>query len=461
MLAAALVLLALTPPAAAEPAARPVADAELRRSLAEASWADAEAAMRRAIAEELAAAGAPSPADAPAPTVEALVAHASSEVWQLRRHEFVFARALAEADAPTAAAERDWLRRVDAAQRIGAWARWLAGRVGWAGETVGLTAAAAGAGLGVGWLGGRWASVLGRRRRAGDPYAAPAPAIHGRDDLVDLIVSHLAGPDARPIRLVGERRIGRSTVLAAVGRRLRELESPWVTVEVALGDAPPSLAAERLAHAVRGAARDAGLDVSARAPAEIAADTLGEYLPAALIIDDLWVLVDPAAERARALLWEMALRPGAPLRLVAADDPGGVPDLDYAFDTREVPPLDDISARRVLIEPSRDRLIWTRAAIDAVLARAQGRPMRLRLWGRHLWRRCAGGWRPWVTASDVAAVAADVERDGATLLSRRGPFAARRDALVDALARALDDNTRLDARRRRRLERLGIDEVGP
>ena len=248
-----------------------------------------------------------------------------------------------------------------------------------------------------------------------NPYLAGRPIrdpslFFGREALLaDVMVRLRRG---RPVYLSGERRIGKTSILLAVGRAWRAAggRELYVDLEGSRAKGPGEAVRDALAREAARAGLEASGDVVALATR--LAETGGPLL---LALDEMDAYNEaPAAELAT--LRRAALDADAPLAVVMAgvDLILGDPDEARAWrrlvDEVTVAPLDDAAARALFLDPVAGLVNYDDAVTDEVLRRAQGRPMRVQLFGLHLVDRLGVTGRARATTDDLRGVVASVER---------------------------------------------------
>ncbi|MCB9762584.1 MAG: hypothetical protein H6739_22485 [Alphaproteobacteria bacterium] len=381
---------------------------ELAQQLAEHPWADAERAVRAAVAAEMSLIEAPSPARDWAGAAQALERSRTQGLWQVRWQLRIFDAAIDIGDVNEA---RQALMLAEQADGPFHGRRWQLRAL----QTVTLMrlilpwCVAAITAVGVGTLLDRAAS----RRRRGDgrarvvlnPYVTGRPLrdgklVYGRDHILNTLVRGLR--EGRSYYLTGERRIGKTTLLLQVGELNRIAGGVSVFVDVAgtFGDQALGV----LERSLRTAARAAGVSPDG-SPLRIAA-RLAEKGPLLLLVDEVDGL-NNASPEARAALRELGLGPDAPGCIVAA---GVGFDLHRDEEARrwaqhlkvlDVEPLTDEAGRALLTEPVAGYLGWTPPAVEAVLTAADGRPMIIQLYGLNVVDRVGPLRRTRVLLQDV------------------------------------------------------------
>ncbi len=415
--------------AVAAPRTRAVADPEVREALAEARWADAEAGLRLALAEELAEIDASPPREgwgwAAAQLEQSRQRGLWQADWQVRNYQIArevgdyaaAARALdrARATIPTMKAQGGEGRARAAALDL-------------------LPRGSKGQGLEIlkallPWLlclGG--AAVLGRaadRVRPGrralpvarealhNPYVTGRPLrdvrlVFGREAVIREVTEALQGGSQY---LTGERRIGKTTLLLQIGEIVRGRGG--VSLFMDMAGTSRDDAARVVDRALRSAARARGMDDSGALAG--LAERLAAAGPLLFLVDEVDAL-NGASVEARALLRRLALDEGAPGTMLAA----GVGlrfDLDEEsrrwearLAVREVRPLPGAACRALLVEPVAEQVYWSEPAVALALERSEGRPLRVQLFGLKIIDRLGGLGRRQVAVEDVEAVSEVVDR---------------------------------------------------
>ncbi len=387
---------------------RPLDDPAIAEALAGVGWAEAERVLQRTVVAELDGQEARDGWE----LVEALERSVAEgpRAWRAREERYL--AALAALDAQGASYEWGRLDELGAPGREGRSHRGLLmlwSALAFTPILVGLAGVAA----------GRRFAQRGRRqrrrgaRRLANPYVTGRPLrseelVFGRDALLDELVERVRG--RRSGLLQGERRIGKTTLLLQLQTRLER--GGAVALFVDLAGTSGDEAARAVQRALMSAARRLSLEA---AGARAAAEALAARGDLVLLIDELDAL-QLADEDARAELRELMLVPGAPATALAA---GVAPDFESDEEARRwgellpripVGPLDSEHCRSLLTGPVAGKLSWSEGALVAVLERAEGRPMRVQLYGLHVTDRANLRRRGKVTVSDVSAVDAEVDR---------------------------------------------------
>jgi len=224
-----------------------------------------------------------------------------------------------------------------------------------------------------------------KRTRLLNPFVTGRPLrnfdlVFGRDQLLRQIVEGVTV--GQGFYLSGERRIGKTTTVLQVGDLLRERGFAVAFVDVAgtRGEA----AKEVLHQALRVAARNAGLD-GVGEPLALARSIAakGRFV---LLFDEVDAL-NHASSEIRQTVCDLCFGSFAPGRMVAAGvglllegDP--ISDIFGASLVHiEVQPLPDDACRALLVEPLAGNVAWSEAALNAVVAAGEGRPLRIQLFG--------------------------------------------------------------------------------
>jgi len=313
---------------------------------------------------------------------------------------------------------------------------------------------------------------------------APPPEFGGRDDLIEAADIALdrtkAGLYANDIIILGRRGVGKTVLLnhlhrmarakkirtvkfevpdAQGGHLARELAAPLNVIlrgldrKAALGEAVDLAGAALGNFATMFRLKYEGFSIGAE-PARPKPDqgALERELPdllvkvaraaglggtaLALFIDEIQYLIKPELSALIRACHEAA-QEGAPFMLIGT----GLPQMtalagdakSYAerlFDYPELGPLDAVSARKVLRDPSvRFGVEWADAALDQVIADTQCYPYFLQTWGKFAWD--AAEESP-ITREDVARA-----QDEITLHLDRSFFRTRFDRCTDREKRYL------------------------
>jgi ligand-binding sensor domain-containing protein len=310
----------------------------------------------------------------------------------------------------------------------------------------GMTAAA-----GVSWQARRQARVraaaeAARQREALErhfnPYISGEPVrqvemFFGRDDLLRKILNAL---HHNSIMIHGERRLGKTTILYQLGQALREADDPeyaFIPVSVDLEGTPQERFFYLLMEAIWGVAQGFLTEATptlifhSAAPSEYTDREFGADLRE--LVDLLKIRVAPRQLRVVLLLDEMDVIDGydrlAQLQLrrvfmsPLAENLGAVVagiQISKSWDRVESPwfnlfnefplaPFDDEQAEELLVEPVRGVYEWEPAAIDFVVARAEGRPHRLQQLALEAVNHMLAAGRLRITLEDVQAADAIIE----------------------------------------------------
>lgn len=372
--------------ALAAPKTRPVLDEELAEEIRQADWADAEAQIRAALDAELALLP---PQDDWMAEAEALEFSRTRGDWQLRWQGRAFDQAIDAEDPVAAEAALESIETIEGVPRPAM--RWrvrgLRGRLllpmvaPWA-----LLAAA-------GYGAGRLLDAITRRRprarrtrRVQNPFVTGRPLrdsglVFGREAMLRRLLD-IVEQGGRAY-LTGERRIGKTTLLLQAGASFEAQGGVAVFADIS------------------GSVDQGAVRVVKRA-LKLARQKGGRLL---VLIDEVDVLnhADPAALSRLAELTE-----GHPV-LVA----GVGLDLErcpWSVEVLPVEPLAPEACRSLLTEPVQGLCTWADAAIDDVLARADGRPMVVQLYGLNCVERLGLTGRKHIAAEDVVAVSEAVDR---------------------------------------------------
>jgi len=294
-------------------------------------------------------------------------------------------------------------------------------------------------GAGLYWLGKRQAARRAVQRRF-NPYRAGLPVgpglFTGREDLLKEVTADLAN---HCVLLIGERRIGKTSFLHALERRLTELNDAawrWIPSYVSLEGVPEdqffSTLAVQLVETVR---KDLPTDMRLRCatepapgprPYEIepfvldlkaiihALDAAGEK-PVMLVflideIDALNSYSNPIKLQLRRLFQSGSL--GEQLRTVmcgfnldeSVPDVSGSPPFNYLHVRLTMPPLDESESRSLVVEPVRGYYRYDPAAVERIVTVSAGRPLVIQAFGLRVIERILDEKRRVVTLKDVEAV---------------------------------------------------------
>lgn len=291
---------------------------------------------------------------------------------------------------------------------------------------------------------------------AGRPIRDPA-LFYGREPLLQTLLDRLDA--GRSVFLIGERRIGKTSTLLQLGRSWRERggSEVFLDLEGSLSRGPMRAIHDGLA---REAARR-GLDASGE---------IGDLLvrltersgPLLLLLDEIDVFSEADPLDFQALVEEVMLAPRSAGRVrlaMAGVEPPTLPEALEArwregVDELTVPPLDEADSQRLFLEPGRDVLEVDEDVVMEVLRRAQGRPMRLQLFGLHLVDRLGLQGRRRANAADLRAILPAVEHawsaiSEAGLPERDAPL--ELDAALYELARLRQEVSLLEREVERRM----------
>lgn len=243
---------------------------------------------------------------------------------------------------------------------------------------------------------------------AGRPIRDPA-LFYGRDALLRGLLGRLEA--GASVFLLGERRIGKTSTLLQLGRAWRERggSEVFLDLEGSLGRGPMVALRDGLAREAARRGLGAEGDI-----AELLARLASADQPLLLLLDEVDVFGDADPDELRALV-EQVLSAGATVRLAMAGvEPPTVPEaLQPLWRERvvelTVPPLDATDSRRLFLEPGAEVLDVDEEVVAEVLRRAQGRPMRLQLFGLHLVDRLGLRGQRRATTADLRAILPAVE----------------------------------------------------
>ena len=380
-----IVLLAL---ALAAPRTRPAQDPELAEALQAATWSDAESQVRAGVELELERIG----AEPGYQGAVALERSRSSGDWQLRWQERAFEQAIVAED-PVAA---DAALRVLETHTLRSGLRW---RLRWLrfrllfpmiGPWALLAAVAYGAGRLLDSLTGRRQRPR-RRKRLEYPFVTGRPLrdaglVYGREAMLGrlLEVVHAGGC----AYLTGERRIGKTTLLLQVGEAFERQGGVTVFADIS-------------------GSVDRGAVKVIRRVLRLAREREGRVL---LLIDEVDALNSAEPETlerlARVTEGHAVLLAGVGLDLERCPWP---------VEVLPVEPLSTEACRGLLTEPTAGLCSWEEAALDAVLERADGRPMLVQLYGLNCVERMGMLGRRVIQLADVLAVRESVDRAWQTI----------------------------------------------
>jgi tetratricopeptide (TPR) repeat protein len=267
------------------------------------------------------------------------------------------------------------------------------------------------------------------RRRRFNPYVAGPPVLDpelvvGRDALIDRV---LATVPNNSLLLLGERRIGKTTMLHQLRARLPGLDHPrfcFVPVSVDLQGVPEEAFFATVAEAVGEEIGDATMAAARSADGydsrELMRD-LRRALPAVECADDrtakIVLLLDEIDElngyshRTNQRLRSLFMRSFADQLVAVAAGVGIARDWDHEgspwynfFEEIEVGPVDPVAARRLVIEPLRGAIAIDAEAVDRLLEIADGRPYQLQKLALAALQRVHEMRRTRITVDDVDAV---------------------------------------------------------
>lgn len=272
-------------------------------------------------------------------------------------------------------------------------------------------------------LAGAW--MIGRRRAGPlparvNPYLVGRPVrdpslFVGREPLVAEVLGLLRAGSV--VMLLGERRIGKTSLLLQIGQRWRAAGGTEIYIDLEGSKARGPL---RAVHdALSQEANRLGLDAMGSA-AELAERIARAAGPLLLALDevDVWAGED-ALEIAA--FGRTLVHPDARVSAVMAGveapalELGAEGEPPVTVVERLVPPLEPMAARQLFLGPVAGRLRVDEAVVRDVLARAQGRPMRVQLFGLYLVDRMASTGRRRVDLTDLRAVVPQVEHAWAAI----------------------------------------------
>lgn len=243
---------------------------------------------------------------------------------------------------------------------------------------------------------------------AGRPVRDPA-LFFGRAELMRDVHERLRL--RRAVLLSGERRIGKTSMLLQIARGWREAGGLdiYVDLEGSRARGPENALITALARE----ATRLGLDTSGDAAA-LAGRLAARAGTLLLALDEVDVLSGlPEEEGARLLAALFQPERGVVSVMAGVDVSFAAPRLAEIWrrevDEVTVPPLNEEGARTLLLEPAHGLLRFDDAVVGEVLRRAQGRPMRVQLFGLHLMDRLNVLDRRQAGAEDLRAVIPAVE----------------------------------------------------
>ncbi|MGD8439391.1 MAG: hypothetical protein PVG53_02570 [Holophagae bacterium] len=269
------------------------------------------------------------------------------------------------------------------------------------------------------------------RRRRFNPYIAGPPVLDpklfvGRDALVDRV---LATVPNNSLLLLGERRIGKTSILQQLRLRLPELDHPrfcFVPAMVDLQGVPEEAFFAVVAEAVGEAISDDTMTGATSADGYDSRDLvrdLRRVLPTLTCSDlrrpKLVLLLDEIDElngyshRTNQRLRGLFMRSFADQLVAVAAGVGIARDWDHEgspwynfFEELDVGPLDPSAARKLVIEPIAGVLAVDDAAVEHLLATAGGRPYLIQKIALAAVQRAHEEGRGRITLDDVESAAA-------------------------------------------------------
>jgi hypothetical protein len=301
----------------------------------------------------------------------------------------------------------------------------------------------------------RQAAALATRQREAlarhfNPYISGEPVreadmFFGRHELLNKILNAL---HRNSIMIYGERRIGKTTLLYQLAEQLRQTEDPdWVFIPVSvdLEGTPQTRFFLVLMEDICGVLRAYLPEMPPSRFDAVMAGTVGDrpeqeytdrHFSADLraLLDAVKTVVAPRNVRVILLIDEMDVIDTydsivqQQLRRIFmatfAENLGAVVagiQISKAWDRVESPwynmfneialkPFDDKAARQLLTEPVRGTYEWEPAALDFVIARAEGRPYRLQQYGLEAVNHMLAAGRLRITPEDVQAADEIIER---------------------------------------------------
>jgi len=358
----------------------------------EATWSDAEGQLRAGLEAELEVIGAE---ELPwYEGAEALQESRRTGDWQLRWQLRAFEQAIDAEDPVTAEAALEAAEQADSRElRALRWRlRWLRARLllpmiaPWAL----LAGCAYGLGLLLDWLTRRRVKPS-RRKRLGNPYVTGRPLrdaglVYGREVILRRLLEVIQ--TGRPAYLTGERRIGKTTLLLQAGEAFERQGGVAVFADIS------------------GSVGDEAVKVVKRALRMSRAHE-GKRL---VLIDEIDALNNAAPEVLEALAEltrdEAVLVAGVGLDLSRSP---------WSVEILPVEPISREACCALLTEPVRGFCDWEKTALDAVVERAEGRPMVVQLYGFNCVERLNVTARRVIRVQDVEAVKEAVDRAWKTI----------------------------------------------
>jgi len=275
----------------------------------------------------------------------------------------------------------------------------------------------------------RWATSRRLRRQRFNPFVAGPPVLDpsllvGRDALLDRV---LATVPNNSLLLLGERRIGKTTVLHQLRRRLPELDHPqfcFLPVPVDLQGVAEDEFFATVAEAVGEAIGDGPMAAARSTPgydSRALVRDLRRVLPElecpdgrrpkiVLLLDEIDEL-NQYSHRTNQRLRGLFMRSFADQLVAVAAGVGiareweheGSPWYNF-FEELEVGPVDATAAKRLLVEPLKGVIVVDEAAVRWIIEIADGRPYLLQKIALAAVQRVHAHDRTRMTVADVEAV---------------------------------------------------------
>lgn len=282
------------------------------------------------------------------------------------------------------------------------------------------------------WTGGRVLQRRRLRRRRFNPFVAGPPVLdpelfYGREQLVERI---LATIPSNSLLLLGERRIGKTSLLHHLRRRLRQLDHPayrFVPVYVDLQGTPEETFFFVLGDAVLRTVTGKGLATDANRGGYTSLELVndlrnvleslqregGKQARLVLLIDEIDEL-NGYSHRTNQRLRSLFMRSFADQLVAVAAGVGidrqwdhqGSPWFNF-FEELEVGPLDTEAASRLVTRPLAGVIDLDRPAVERLVEASGGRPYLLQRIALELVQRAHEGCRRRITLADVEALLAD------------------------------------------------------
>jgi ligand-binding sensor domain-containing protein len=311
-------------------------------------------------------------------------------------------------------------------------------------------------------------------RRRLNPYRAGLPVgpdlFTGREGLLKEVTAELAN---HCVLLTGERRIGKTSFLHALGRRLAELDEAtwrWIPcyatlegipedqfftalagplVETVRNELPPDVKL-RYSSDPTPASRPYGLesfvddlttialalDSTGKKPVKLVflideVDALNSYTTGIKLAVRRLFMSPNGVERYRTVMTGFRLSESIP-------EQDGSPPFNYLHVRPSMPPFQDAESRSLIVEPVRGFYRYEPAAVGRIIVLSAGRPLAIQAFCFRLIERILDQKRRTVTRHDVDAVQERVLDEVRKVMESGSSHAAVRATLTEALERIIE-----------------------